>query len=89
MLYELQKNLDSKAVKSANTGDALLDEIFLERRKELYLEIGTEWYNAKRLQRGIKRDANHRIVKDLAPNDGNFYLKVPQVEIDASVNANR
>ncbi len=95
LLHQLQENRDPNAVKSSNTGTALLDEILLERRKELYLEIGTEWYDARRLQRGIKRSAYHPSDIDLAPNDKRFYLKVPQEEIDAndqideSVNANR
>jgi hypothetical protein len=37
--YILQNNRDVKAVKSNNTGAALLEEILVERRKELYLEI--------------------------------------------------
>ena len=95
LLYALQVNRDPSAVKSSNSGQALLEEILLERRKELYMEMGVEWFDAKRLSRGIARDAHHRIVKTLEPNDKRFYLKVPQAEIDAndaiddSVNANR
>lgn len=96
LLYKLQKNRDPQAKKSSNTGSALLEELLLERRKELYLEPpGVEWYDARRLQRGIKRDDNHRVKVDLAPNDKRFYLEIPQdeidnnPEIDASVNANR
>lgn len=95
LLYALQVNRDPQAVKSNNTGDALLEEILLERRKELYAEMGVEWFDAKRLRRGITRDSNHRLVVDLAPDDKRFFLKVPQSEIDAndaidaSVNANR
>lgn len=95
LLYELQVNRDVNAVQSDNSGQALLEEILLERRKELYMEIGVEWYDAKRLGRGITRTSNHRIVKNLEPNDKRFFLKIPQAEIDAndaideSVNANR
>src|SRR5690606_5292077 len=95
ILYALQLNRDPNAVKSDNSGQALLEEILLERRKELYMEIGVEWFDAKRLGRGITRTSNHRIVKNLEPNDRRFYLKIPQSEIDAndaineSVNANR
>ncbi|MGB7785242.1 MAG: RagB/SusD family nutrient uptake outer membrane protein [Salinimicrobium sp.] len=84
-----------QAVKSNNTGADLFEEILLERRKELYGEIGVEWFDAKRLQRGITRTGNHRVFASLQPNDPNFYLKIPQAEIDAndaidaSVNANR
>lgn len=95
LLFELQENRDPNAEESDNTGQALLEEILLERRKELYAEIGVEWFDAKRLQRGIVRDEIHRIVLSLEPNDRRFFLKVPQSEIDAndaidaSVNANR
>lgn len=95
LLYELQVNRDPNAVKSDNSGEALLEEILLERRKELYSEIGVEWFDAKRLQRGIDRDPIHRLEIDLDPNDRRFFLKIPQTEIDAndaidpSVNANR
>lgn len=97
LLYTLQKNRDATAVKSTNTGSALLEEILVERRKELYLEIGVEWFDAKRLRRGITRTGNHRIKSpaNLTADDKKFFLKIPQAEIDAndliddSVNANR
>ena len=95
LLYELQVNRDPQAVKSGASGQVVLEEILVERRKELYGEIGVEWFDAKRLRRGIFRDANHRVVVDLAADDNRFFLKVPQDEIDAndaidaSVNANR
>lgn len=97
LLYTLQKNRDASAVKSNNTGSALLEEILVERRKELYAEIGVEWFDAKRLRRGITRTGNHRIgaAANLTADDKKFFLKIPQAEIDAndliddSVNANR
>lgn len=96
LLFALQSNRDAEAEQSDNSGNDLFEEILLERRKELYVEApGVEWFDAKRLQRGITRDSNHRIVKDLEPNDNRFFLKIPQAEIDAndaidaSVNANR
>lgn len=95
LLFALQSNRDAAAVKSSNSGPALLEEILLERRKELYAETGVEWFDAKRLERGINRDSNHRVVVDLEPNAKEFVLKVPQAEIDAnpaidaSVNSNR
>lgn len=97
LLYAIQKNRDGNAVKSSNTGQALLDEILVERRKELYAEIGVEWFDAKRYRKGITRTGNHRVgaAANLAPDDKKFFLKIPQDEIDAndmiddSVNANR
>ena len=97
LLFALQSNRDASAVKSSNTGSALLEEILVERRKELYAEIGVEWFDAKRYRRGITRTGNHRVgsAANLLPDDKKFFLKIPQDEIDAndniddSVNANR
>ena len=97
LLYVLQKNRDVNAVKSTNTGAALINEILVERRKELYAEVGVEWFDAKRLRRGITRTGNHRIgaSANLTADDKKFFLKIPQAEIDAndfiddSVNDNR
>tara|TARA_B100000941_G_C28494284_1_gene549868 strand:+ start:204 stop:1619 length:1416 start_codon:yes stop_codon:yes gene_type:complete len=97
LLFVLQKNRDVNAIPSGNIGESLIEEILVERRKELYGEMGVEWYDAKRLRLGISRTGNHRIksAADLQPDDKKFYLKIPQKEIDAnhlidnSVNANR
>lgn len=89
LLFKLQKNRDINAVKSLNTGSALLEEILLERKKELYGEIGVEWYDAKRLRRGIVRDSWHRVnlaSNPLTPDDKRFYLLIPQAELDANPN---
>lgn len=86
LLYALQLNRDPNAVKSTNTGNALLEEILVERRKELYGETGVEWFDAKRLQRAITRTGNHRVgaSASLVANDKKFFLKIPQPEIDAN-----
>ena len=97
LLWALQSNRDANAVKSSNTGADLLEEILVERRKELYAELGVEWFDAKRYRRGISRTGNHRVgsTANLMPDDKKFFLKIPQAEIDAnenideSVNANR
>ena len=97
LLFELQKNRDINAAPSGNNGESLIEEILVERRKELYGENGIEWYDAKRLRVGISRTGNHRIksAANLQPDDKKFYLKIPQKEIDAnnlidsSVNNNR
>lgn len=91
LLYQLQKNRDPNAVMSSNTGQALLEEIYVERRKELYGEIGVEWYDAKRLRRGMPRDQNgaHRLPmtsNPIMPDDKRLFLKIPQAEIDANPN---
>ena len=94
LLFTLQKARDPRAVRSSNTGSALLEEILLERQKELYGEIGVEWYDAKRLQRGLRRDQNgvHRLPmtqNPLVPNDKRFFLKIPQSELDANPNIDK
>lgn len=97
LLFALQSNRDASATKSTNIGQALLDEILVERRKELYAEIGVEWFDAKRYRTGVTRTGNQRLTgaSSLAADDKRFFLKVPQSEIDAndnitdSVNENR
>tara|TARA_Y200000002_G_scaffold285225_1_gene239236 strand:- start:1843 stop:3264 length:1422 start_codon:yes stop_codon:yes gene_type:complete len=99
LLERLQFNrMPFDFVASGNSGSALIEEILVERRKELYGEPpAVEWFDAKRLGRGITRTGNHRVKGNasLDPNDKRFYLKVPQFEIDANpnitdaVNANR
>jgi len=96
LLFGLQSVRDPLAVKSGNTGTALLEEILVERRKELYAEIGVEWFDAKRYRRAIPRTGNSRLMSaGLAVDDVKFFLKIPQKEIDANdniddtVNANR
>ena len=89
LLFQLQSNRDPDLMNmSGNTGEDLLNEILLERRKELYAELGVEWFDAKRLRRGITRTGNHRIgvEANLLPDDKHFYLKIPQSEIDANPN---
>jgi hypothetical protein len=88
LLFILQKNRDPNFVASGKTGMELINEILVERRKELYGEIGVEWFDAKRLRKGITRTGNHRIKApgNLLPDDKKFFLKIPQSEIDANDN---
>lgn len=87
LLFALQQNRDPAAVRSGNTGKDLIDEILLERRKELYGEIGIDWLDAKRLQAPIDRTTSNHAVPDnyLIPgNDPRFNLKIPQTEMQAN-----
>lgn len=86
LLFALQSDRDSNAVMSGNTGQDLLDEILLERRKELYGEIGVEWFDAKRYNLPITRDPDHRVVVDVPASSNLWYLQIPQSEIDANDN---
>lgn len=95
LLYQMQKKRNPKAIKSTNTGASLLEEILLERKKEHYIEFGVEYFDNRRLQRGLERKGNHQAKVTLEPNDVRWFLKIPQKEIDAnpnigeSVNLNR
>ena len=86
LLFTLQSSRDSNAVLSTNTGQALLNEILLERRKELYGELGVEWFDAKRMRTPINRDPEHRVVVNVPADSELFYLTIPQSEIDANPN---
>ena len=90
VLFELQKNRDAALAASAgNTGQALIDEILLERRKELYGEMGVDWLDAKRLQLPVDRtNSNHApaLAFVIPANDPSFNLKIPQSEIQANKN---
>ena len=86
LLYALQKERDPSAVKSTSTGQTLLDEILLERRKELYGEIGVEWFDAKRYRKAITRDPEHRVVVNVPADSELFFLKIPEKEINANPN---
>ncbi len=88
LLFALQKDRDPNATLSTSSGSALMDEILLERRKELYGEIGVEWFDAKRLRMPINRDAVHRVIVNVPADSELFYLNIPQSEIDANPNMN-
>ncbi|WP_179020880.1 RagB/SusD family nutrient uptake outer membrane protein [Winogradskyella forsetii] len=84
LLFTLQSERDPNATMSSNTGVQLFEEILFERRKELYGELGVQWFDAKRYNRSITRDAVHRIPLTVEADSPLFYLKIPQREIDAS-----
>lgn len=88
MLFELQSNRDPNAVKSGNTGQDLVDEILVERRKELYGEIGVSFLDIKRRQIPLVRTGNHPEAYkfNFPSNSENFILRIPQREIDSNVN---
>ena len=79
----IRLNRDVQAKASTVSGSILLETILLERRKELYGECGVEWFDAKRLLRGITRTGNHRTPISLPAQDKRFQLVLPQEELDA------
>lgn len=86
VLFTVQKNRDASAVASGNTGNALIDEILLERRKELYGEIGVGYLDIKRLGLPLVRSVGHPTAYrlNIPANSNTFTLKIPQSEIDAN-----
>ncbi|EJF11199.1 RagB/SusD family nutrient uptake outer membrane protein [Pontibacter sp. BAB1700] len=68
-------------------GDALLEEIFVERRKELYGE-GFGLFDIKRLQKPLVREGNHTAVLGVTPANSDLFIhQLPQGEMDANPNA--
>jgi hypothetical protein len=69
------------------TGQALLDAIALERRRELVGE-GHRWFDLKRTTRSLNRTdvTLNSTVRTLAPTAREWVWPVPQTEIDANEN---
>lgn len=86
LLFALQSARDPNAVRSGNTGQALLDEILLERKKEFYGEFGPQWFDAKRYNLPITRNNIHRISLTVPADSNLFFLKIPEDETDLNPN---
>jgi hypothetical protein len=86
VLYTVQKNRDTDAVKSTSTGAALVAEILFERRKELYGEIGVGYLDIKRKGLPLVRSTGHPVAYrfNIPANSNKFTLKIPQTEMDAN-----
>ncbi len=86
LLFALQSARDPNAVMSGNTGQALLDEILLERKKEFYGEFGPQWFDAKRYNLPITRNDTHRVTLTVPADSNLFFLKIPEDETDLNPN---
>lgn len=87
ILQQLQVNRDpSKILPSGNTGQALIDEIILERRKEFYGELGIDFLDIKRRQLPLVRTGNHPSTYrySFPANDNHLVMKIPQKEFDSN-----
>ena len=90
-LFALISQRDPEYTLSTNTGQALVDEIMLHRRIELWGE-GFRFIDIKRTGAGLNRPAgapqNHdpslAVVMTLEPNSPVFVWKIPTSEIDAN-----
>ncbi len=90
ILFMLQSNRDPNAVKSGNSGQALIEEILVERRKEMYGEIGVSFLDIKRHQLPLIRTGNHpqNYKFEFPANSDKFTLRIPQLELDSNDNIN-
>jgi len=85
-LFQLAKRRDAGYVMSTKTGTALLNEIYFQRRIELWGE-GFRFYDLKRLNQGLDR-SRHKFLptyqKSIPAGDVQWQFVIPQSEIDAT-----
>ena len=89
LLFSLQKHRDPALVAaSGNTGQALIEEILVERRKELYGEIGVEFFDLKRYNRPMVRNGNHSLTYlfNVPAGDPRWLMAIPRSEFDRNPN---
>ncbi|NER13871.1 RagB/SusD family nutrient uptake outer membrane protein [Leptobacterium flavescens] len=88
VLFELGSVRDPAYVLSVNTGQALIDEILLQRRWELWGE-GFRFYDLKRLnlplnRNGANHPANVAVIFDVPAGDPRWQWLIPQSALDAN-----
>ena len=85
-LYDLAKKRDAAYTLSTKTGNALLNEILVQRRIELWGE-GFRFYDLKRLNLPLDR-SRHTFLpsyqKSVPAGDPSWQFVIPQAEIDAT-----
>lgn len=91
-LFDLNKTRNASYVLSANTGAALIEEILVYRRVELWGE-GHRFYDLKRLNRGLdRRTAPNYVaasvgdVMVIPAGDPRWQWVIPRAEIQANTN---
>jgi hypothetical protein len=87
-LFTLINNRDASYVMSANSGQALINEILFHRRVELWGE-GFRFFDLKRLNLPLNRNgANHTasvaLVFDIPAGDNQWEFLFPQTEVNAN-----
>jgi len=75
-------------VLSTKTGQALIDEIMVQRRVELWGE-GFRWYDLKRLNLPLDRTGSNQTVAvagfmEVAVGDNKWTWPIPQDEMDSN-----
>ncbi|MET3027717.1 RagB/SusD family nutrient uptake outer membrane protein [Flavobacterium sp. UW10123] len=89
ILFEFEKARNPSYTLSTNSGQALVDEILLQRRIELWGE-GFRFYDLKRTNSPLDRTgANHDFgivngVMQVAPSDKRWQWLIPRAEINAN-----
>lgn len=88
VLFDITSTRDSEYVLSTNSGQALIDEIILQKRIELWGE-GFAFFDLKRLGNPVIRDyegTNHPNYGrfDIPVGDNKFLFMIPQDEVDAN-----
>ena len=86
VLFELGSSRDPAYTLSTNTGQALIDEILLQRRWELWGE-GFRFYDLKRLnlplnRNGANHNANLAVIFDVPAGDPRWQWQIPQSALD-------
>jgi hypothetical protein len=86
VLFDLVSTRNPSYTMSTNTGQALVDEVILQRRIELWGE-GFSLNDYKRWRKGVDRtNSNHRsdAVLVVPAGDNRFILQIPQRELDTN-----
>jgi len=88
VLYEITSARDAEYAKSTKSGQALIDEIVLQKRIELWGE-GFAFFDLKRLSEPVERDysgTNHPSYGrfNIPVGDNRFLFMIPQDEVDAN-----
>jgi hypothetical protein len=86
-LFTLQQARGAASAKTTATGQDLINEVLVERRKELFGE-GFAFFDIKRRQLPLKRGADHWYQADLPANAKEFVLQLPKKELDSNPNIN-
>ena len=88
VLFDLIKTRNTSYVKSTSTGVALIDEVLLQRRIELWGE-GHRFFDLKRTNAALNRNGTNAIASvallyDVAPGDVRWEFLIPRREINAN-----
>jgi len=81
VLWQLQDA--RRATRSASVGTALIDDILLERRKELYSE-GQAWFDLIRTHRPVHREGDHPSKPEIPAYSWKFVLQLPTGEFNSN-----